>query len=93
MSEFQPIRMVLFPNVEQGILGYMKKTTFVDFQQIADMSMTVGTGEAGGGAIAPQYFFFYLNNILFQKNGLDSRLKAYNKSSPCVSRVSNTKVR
>ena len=39
------------------------------------------------------FLFFYLNNILFQKNGLDSRLKAYNKSSPCVSRVSNTKVR
>ena len=36
--------------------------------------------------------FFHLNNILFHKNGLDSRLEAYNKSSPCVSRVSNTKV-
>ena len=38
-------------------------------------------------------FIFYINNISFFKNGLDSRLKAYNKSSPCVSRVSNTKVR
>ena len=37
--------------------------------------------------------FFLFKQYFISKNGLDSRLKAYNKSSPCVSRVSNTKVR
>ena len=38
-------------------------------------------------------FFLFKQYFISKKNGLDSRLKAYNKSSPCVSSVSNTKVR
>ena len=32
-------------------------------------------------------FFLFKQYFISKKNGLDSRLKAYNKSSPCVSRV------
>ena len=39
------------------------------------------------------FFLLLFKQYFISKNGLDSRLKAYNKSSPCVSRVSNTKVR